>query len=358
MSTKFFSVLAKTAVLAGVGIMTASCGHDAPMPMRPEAQANVDRSSPQMRTVLDAYKSLQPRQITMLSPQDARNEPTMTDAAKKVMADQHIAGPEPVGGIGGVSIAGPGGPIATRVYYPQGNGPFPALVYFHGGGWVLGNLDTYDASCRALTNDANCVVISVDYRLAPEHRFPAAPEDCYAATQYVMSHPSDFKIDPKHVAVGGESAGGNLAAAVCLMSRDRGMPIPIYQLLIYPVTAATFDGQSYTEFADAVPLNKSMMTWFFGNYLASSSDASNPYVSILRADVSKMPPATIITAQIDPLRSEGEAFKAKLSGAGIPVSYMNYDGVTHEFFGLGAIVDQARQAERFAAQGLQSAFAK
>jgi acetyl esterase len=353
--------LGRTALAAcGVALLGASCaGPHENLPLPPEQQAAVDRTDPQMRAVLDEYHSLDPRPITMLSPADARMQPTLADAVKKLEADRGIStAPEPVGGINNMTIQGPGGALAVRAYLPQGTGPFPALVYFHGGGWVLGNLDTYDASCRALTNLAHCEVISVDYRLSPENKFAAATEDAYAATQYVISHPKDFNIDPAHVAVGGESAGANLAAVTCMMARDRAGSMPVYQLLVYPVCNYAFETDSYQQNQDAVPLNREMMKWFFNQYLSSPGEGSNPYISILRGDVSKLPPATIISAEIDPLRSEDQAYAGKLRAAGDKVQYRNYDGMTHEFFGLGAVVDKAKLAERFAAEGLQSAFAQ
>jgi acetyl esterase len=237
-------------------------------------------------------------------------------------------------------------------------GPLPTLIYFHGGGWVIGTLDAYDASCRALTNLANCQVISVDYRQAPEHKFPGPTEDAYAAVQYIMGHPDQFHADAKHITVGGESAGGNIASVVCMMARDRSGLMPAYQLLIYPVTDDNFDTDSYRQNANAMPLDRDAMKWFFDKYLTSPGEGSNPYIAILHGDVSKLPPATVITADVDPLRSEGQAYADKLRAAGIPVKSMNYDGVTHEFFGLGSVVDTAKRAERFAAEGLDSAFAQ
>lgn len=328
-------------------------------PLTPEQQAVVDRTDPQMKLVLDDYHSLNPQPIPSLTPAEARTQPTLIDAQNKLLTDNRMSTkPEPVAGIDSKTVPGPTGDIPVRIYYPLGNGPFPAVVYFHGGGWVMGSLDEFDASCRALTNQARCVVISVDYRLAPEHKFPAATEDAYAATQYVITHPIDFRADPNHVAVAGESAGGNLAAAVCMMARDRSGSMPIYQLLIYPVTDDSFDTDSYKQNVNAVPLNRDTMKWFFQQYVNTPGEGSNPYISILRGDASKLPPAMVITADIDPLRSEGQAYADKLHTAGIDVKYKNYDGVTHGFFGLGASVETAKHAERFAAEGLDSVFAK
>jgi acetyl esterase/lipase len=242
------------------------------------------------------------------------------------------------------------------VYTPSGSGPFPVLVYFHGGGWVIAGIQAYDSSCRALANAANCVVVSVGYRQAPEHRFPAAHEDSYAAAQYILNNTAKFGGDPRRVAVGGESAGGNLAGAVCLMAKQRGGKMPIYQLAVYPIANYNLNSPSYRENANAIPLSKPLMAWFYRYALRGPQDGSSPLISLVRANVRGLPPATVITAQIDPLRSEGRQYADRLKAAGIPVRYRSYDGVSHEFFGMAAVVDKAREANKFAAEGLQSAF--
>jgi len=243
----------------------------------------------------------------------------------------------------------------VRIYTPAGTGPFPVLVYYHGGGWVIANINTYDASCRELASGAKSIVVSVGYRLAPENKFPAAPNDAYAALLWTQTNASTFGGDPKRISVGGESAGGNLATVVSMMARDKGTPPPIHQLLIYPVTNDAFDTPSYKENAMAKPLNLAMMKWFFKYYLRTPADGANPYVSPLRGSVANLPPATVITDQIDPLNSDGKAYADKLKAAGIATAYKNYDGVTHEFFGMGAVVGEAKQAENFASQQLTAA---
>lgn len=357
MRQKLLSVVRASALACGVALMAASCVGPREVPLTPDQQAAIDRTDPQMRAVLDEYHNLNPQPISTLSVADARNQPTLTDAVYKLEKDNKMStAAEPVAGIDSFTIPGPTADIPVRVYKPLGNAPFPALVYFHGGGWVSGSLDQYDASCRALTNLAHCVVISVDYRLAPEHTFPAGLEDAYAATQYVISHPDRFHVDRSHVAVGGEGAGANFASALCMMARDRAGVMPIYQLLIEPVTNDAFDTDSYRQNVNAVPLDRDTMKWYFDKYLNSPGEGSNRYISILRGDVSQLPPATVITAEIDPLRSDGAAYADKLRAAGIRVRYMNYDGVTHGFFGLGAVVDTGRKAERFASEGLSWAY--
>jgi acetyl esterase len=264
---------------------------------------------------------------------------------------------EPVGKVEDRMIPGADGEISVRVYTPEGTGPFPVLVYYHGGGWVIGNLDAYDPTCRALTNAVRCVVVSIEYRLAPEHKFPAAPEDCYAALQWVGANADGINGDPMRIAIGGDSAGGNLTAVVAQMSRDRGGVRPVYQLLVYPVTDHGYDTPSYRENADDYLLTKDAMVWFWNHYLGSESDGNSPLASPLRADnLRDLPPALVITAEFDPLRDEGEAYAAKLRDAGVPVMLTRYDGMIHGFFSLGAVLDQGKNAMAEAAAGLRAAF--
>ena len=311
----------------------------------------------QMKAVLAELAAFNAPPIDKLSPENARNLPSAADAVIGVLAKQGKPAVEMVGDVSHQLIPSPEGDLLARVYQPKGSGPFPVLVYFHGGGWVIANLGTYDSSCRALTNAANCIVVSVAYRQAPEHKFPAAAEDAYAATQWVIANAAKLKGDPTRVAVGGESAGGNLAAVTCLMARDRQGKMPVHQMLVYPITNYAFDTPSYQENANASPLNKAGMQWFWRQYLESESDGSNPYASPLRAEnLRGLPPATVITADIDPLRSEGQAYAQGLKEAGNAVKVTNYTSVTHEFFGMGAVVKKAKQAVNEAAEGLRSGF--
>ncbi|MFO1349541.1 MAG: alpha/beta hydrolase [Gammaproteobacteria bacterium] len=293
-----------------------------------------------------------------LSAAEARRQPTLADAVKRLLEQQgKSTAPEPVGDVQDRSIEGPGGSIPIRIYTPKGDGPFPVVFYIHGGGWVLADLDTYDASARALTNAARVLLVSTDYRHASEHKFPAAHEDTFAAYQWLLANAASLKGDPAEIAVVGESAGGNMAAAIALQARDLGMPMPLRQVLIYPVAGHDFDTPSYRENANAKPLNRAMMQWFFEKYLSSPAAGDGPLIHLLgRTDLRGLPAATVITADIDPLRSDGKQYADHLKKAGVKVDYHNYPGVTHEFFGMGAVVAEARQAVQQVAKDLRQTF--
>ena len=317
---------------------------------------------PQMKAVLQSLAELKPKPIEKLSPAEARKEPGPPDAVKRTLKKQGKAiTPEPVAKVVDTTVPSPGGTIPVRVYTPAGAGaePLPVIVYYHGGGWVIAGINAYDASCRALANAANAVVVSIGYRYAPENRFPAAHEDSYAALQYVMNNAETMGGDKTRVAVAGESAGGNLATAVCLMARDRKGKMPVHQLLVYPITDTRMNTPSYEMNKNAKPLNKPMMAWFFKHTIRKPSDKNSPYLAVLRnPNVCGLPPATVITAEIDPLLSESKAYADKLRKAGVPVRYKNYAGVTHEFFGMVAVIDKAKDAVAFAAESLKEGFTK
>ena len=240
-------------------------------------------------------------------------------------------------------ISGPGGDIPIRIYTPLGRGPFPVLVYFHGGGWVMGSIETADYTCRALTNAVPCLVVSVDYRLAPEHKFPAAVEDAYTAANWVATEASSFNGDAGRLAVGGVSAGGNLAAVVARLARDRGTPRIIYQLLTVPVINFGFDTPSYQANANGYGLTRPMMQWFWTHYLPTAADGQQPDASPLRApDLHSLPPAFVMTTEYDPLRDEGEAYVERLRAAGVPVTHTCYTGMVHVFLGPETTPDMSR----------------
>ena len=311
----------------------------------------------QMEEIVDTYMALHPLPIPMLTAENARNLPSARDAVEGVLTKHHNPNlVEPVGNVNHILIPGPGGQLLARVYTPFGSGPFPVLVYFHGGGWVIANLDVYDSSCRALTNAAGFIVVSVAYRLAPEHPFPAAADDAYAATQWVMANAASLNGIPSKVAVGGESAGGNLAAVTSIRARDLHAPMPIYQLVIYPVANDNFNTPSMIEYANAPFLTRAAVIWFIDRYLPNAADRNNPYALPLKAaSLRNLPPATVIVDENDPLRSEGTTYAERLKDDGVRTTFTEYKGVTHEFFSMSAVLDQARRAVAEAAAGLRSA---
>jgi len=315
---------------------------------------------PQMQKIITALASFDNPPIPELNPFQARQLPSFANAYQAVLSEEGKPAIEPVANVSHTVIPGPVDGIVARVYTPTGDGPFPVLVYFHGGGFVIANLDTYDASCRALANAASCVVISVAYRQAPENPFPAAVDDAYAATQYVIANTAEFGGKAGVVAVGGESAGGNLATVVCLRARDEGAPLPVHQLLVYPLVTLAPEGEaleSVVQYGQAKPLNADLLDWFGSYYAADPSALTNPYGSPLAAaDLSSTPPATVIAAQIDPLQSQGRLYADALEAAGVDVTYTLYEGVTHEFFGLTMVVDKAKEAVQEAADRLTESF--
>jgi acetyl esterase len=255
-------------------------------------------------------------------------------------------------------VPGPdGNDIPARVYTPAGDGPFPVLCYFHGGGWVVGSVEQSDGTTRRLCDLAGCVVVSPEYRLAPEHRFPAASEDCYAVTQWAGGDDiAAFGGDPDRLCVGGGSAGGNLAAVVAVMARDRDGPTLAFQFLEYPVTDCALDTGSYQENAEGYLLTRGAMAWFWDHYVPDVDRRTDPRVSPLRTEnLAGLPPALVITTELDPLRDEGEAYGVALQAAGVPATVSRYDGVIHGFFGMHGMIDEADTAQHEAAAAIRAA---
>ncbi len=289
---------------------------------------------PLARAFLEQREALGVKPVSELSVEAAR--------AQAVRIARAMDTAEPVAHVDDRLVPGPHGDIPIRIYSPQGQQPFPVLVFFHGGGWVIGNLETVDALCRVMTNAARCIVASVNYRHAPEHRFPIPAEDAYAATQWVAGHAATFNGDAVRLAVGGSSAGANLAAVVALMARDRGAPPLTHQLLIVPVTDHRAKTASYRENAEGYGLTAGMMRWYWNHYVRSEMDGNNPYASPLRApDLRGLPPAFVATAEFDPLRDEGEAYAARLRADGVPTAWKRYEGMIHGFLGPQANADMA-----------------
>jgi acetyl esterase len=305
---------------------------------------------PQAKAIIDATAALNLPPIERTSPEEARAGMRQRTAG---------LGPvEPVARVEDHAVPAEGGRIALRAYTPAGTGPFPVLVFFHGGGWVIGDLDTHDGICRALANHAGCLVASVDYRLAPEHRYPTAAEDAYAATRWVAANAARLGGDARRLAVGGDSAGGNLATVTALMARDRGGPALALQLLIYPVTHHAFDTASYRDCADGYLLTREAMRWFWSHYLARPEDGRQPYASpLLAPSLAGLPPALVLTAEYDPLRDEGEAYAARLREAGVSVTLTRYSGMVHGFIRWINLADRSRAALDEMAAALRKAFA-
>jgi acetyl esterase/lipase len=254
-------------------------------------------------------------------------------------------------------VDGAAGPLPARLYRPQNkDGMLPLVVYFHGGGWVIADLDVYDATPRAIAKFADCAVLSCHYRQAPEHKFPAAHEDAFAAYQWAVANADTLGADMGRVAVMGESAGGNLAINVAISARDGGAPHPVHMVLIYPVAGADMANSSYSANANAKPLNKAMMQWFVSQVFENEGQAKDPRIDLVHADLSGLPSATVIRAEIDPLAEEGETLARALKEAGSDVRGDTYKGCTHEFFGMGLVVKDAAIAEQFVAHELKRAF--
>ncbi|WP_144152209.1 alpha/beta hydrolase [Paraburkholderia sp. BCC1885] len=321
----------------------------------PTAHADAD-----MKAVLDALKSLNPKPIEECSVAEAREQPTPADAVRHLLTQAGHAGrlPLEVEAVRSDDMLIPGavGSIAARVYRPAGDGPFPLILYFHGGGWVIADLDVYDATPRSIAAKSNAIVVSAHYRQAPEHKLPAAHEDAYAAWRWIVENGAGLGGDPTRIAVMGESAGANLAINVSIHARDSGQPMPLHQALIYPVASNNIVSISYEENRNAKPLNKKMMLWFVQNVINDESDLSNPLINVVSADLSNLPPTALVTAGIDPLRSDGEKLAEKLRDAGVGVEHRNYRGATHEFFGMAAVVQAARDAQTFVSLAQRQAF--
>lgn len=325
---------------------------------RPDITAGAGSADSDMRKVVETYLELNPQPIEVLTPQEARRQPAMADAAQKIlrqrgmdrMADLQVKTED-------ITIPGAEGPLPARIYrMHESDRPHPVVVYFHGGGWVFADLNVYDSSPRAIAKFGDVIVVSVHYRQAPENPFPAAHEDAFAAYRWVLDNAHTFGGDPQKVAVMGESAGGNLAAGVAMMARDRGERAPAHMALIYPVAGVDMDTPSYRENAEARPLNKPMMEWFVKQVFADPEDLKDPRIDLVNADLRDLPSATVVTAEIDPLCSEGETLAERLEAQGVEVRHKTFHGVTHEFFGLGLIVKDAAAAELFVAHELKRAF--
>ena len=325
----------------------------------PATATNADAD---MAQVLNALAALGARPVENRTVAQARSQPTPADAVRRVQQERGLStAPRPVARVRDIPVPTPAGPIPARLYDPgrsTAGRAAPMIVYWHGGGWVIADLDTYDASARALAEETGAIVLSAHYRQGPEHRFPAAHDDAVAVYRWATQNARRLGADPNRIAVAGESAGGNLAINAAIAARDMGLPRPVHMVLVYPVAGTDTNTPSYRENTAAVPLSRAGILWFVENYTRSQSDLRDPRLDVYgRADLRDLPPATIVNAEIDPLRSDGEILAQKLREAGVPAEQRTFGGVTHEFFGMAPVVADATAAQVYVAQRLRSAFA-
>lgn len=326
----------------------------------PAAQGAPQPPNAQQAAVLARLEALGPLPIEALNPRQARELPSFTDAVRAEALRRGLPTVEPVGSVQHTIIPGGAGSDGTliRIYTPAAAvATLPVVLYFHGGGFVIANLDVYDPSCRALTNATRAIVVSVAYRQAPGNPFPAAPDDAVAAYEWLLRNAGETG-DPRRIAVAGESAGVNLANVVAVTARDRGLAPPAHQVLVYPASDFGMGANrpSALQYFDAKPLNRPALQWFATYYRPDPDDAMNPKASPLLADQAGLPLATVIAAKIDPPRDTSRAHADKLQAANVPVTFRLFEGVTHEFFGAGVVIDAAKKAVALAASGLRASF--
>ncbi|WP_254602593.1 alpha/beta hydrolase [Sphingomonas bacterium] len=313
------------------------------------------------QAVLDALKAMNMKPIHTLEPVEARLQPTFADGVKAVLTQQGKPTTPPPGvNATDITVRGAAGPLHAKLYKPAAPraGRLPVILYFHGGGWVIASSAVYDSSPRALVRETGAIVISVDYRLAPETKFPGQHDDAYAAYQWALANAASLGGDPAKMVLAGESAGGNLAVATAIAARAAGKPLPVAILAVYPVAGTDLNTPSYQENANAMPLSRAGIAWFVYHTTRSPADASDPRLNLVAADLHGLPPVTIIAAQIDPLRSDGQMLEAKLRAAGVKVTRREYPGTTHEFFGADAVIPEALAAQQFAGAQLRTALGK
>lgn len=331
----------------------------------PQGQPGIPASGvkpvPSNQAVLDALKAKGMRPIHTLEPTEARREPTFADGVKAVLAQQGKPTTPPPGVTASdITVRGAAGPLHAKLYKPAAaaGGRLPVILYFHGGGWVIASSEVYDSSARALTRETGALVVSVDYRLAPEDKFPAQHDDALAAYRWALANAAPLGGDASRIVLAGESAGGNLAVATAIAARDGGLPAPVAILAVYPVAGTDLNTPSYQENANAMPLSRAGIGWFVYHTARSPADALDPRLNLVAANLRGLPPVTIVAAQIDPLRSEGVMLADKLRAAGVKVTRREWAGVTHEFFGADALIPEAAQAQKFAGEQIKAALGR
>jgi acetyl esterase/lipase len=320
------------------------------------------------QAVVDQLAALGIKPLHLLQPEQARRQPTPGDAVEALLTKRgEQPTPPPVGDVQELRLPGPVGDIDIAVYRPTdwhpdaraGGELLPVLIYIHGGGWVIGDLAAYEATPRGLVNRTGCMAVSVEYRHAPEHPFPAAHDDVLAATRWIMANAASLGGDPSRIAIAGESAGANMVAATCLTLKQAGEPLPLLQALIYPVASAAMDTASYDEARDAKPLYSGLMPWYFSHLVTDPADLRDPRICLVDVPIEQLaglPPTVVITAERDPLRDEGELLASRMRQAGVAVTATRYTGVMHEFFGMAPVIKKAAEAQDEVARALMTAF--
>ena len=361
---KGWTAIAAAALLTTSGIALAQSARSpnaAPPSPPPATATQPPRAAPDMQAVLDQLTKLGAKPVETLTPAQARLNPSAADAAKAEMAAKGLStAPDP-------SVTTQDMPYGSdpkqfaRIYRPvgapMGGKPMPVVVYYHGGGWVIADVDTYDAAPRAMAKALKAVVVSVEYRHAPEFKFPAQHDDAAAAYRWVLANAASMGGDPTKIALAGESAGGNLAVATAIYARDNGLQAPVHILSVYPIANSSMTLPSRMDSANAKPLNTAMLKWFGYYYSTRTSDQQDPRINLVAANLRGLPPTTIVNAQIDPLRSDGETLAAAMRAAGDKVEQRTFPGVTHEMFGMGMVVKGAKAANTYAFGKLKTAFA-
>jgi acetyl esterase len=351
---------------AGVALALSGCARDpekrSVSELAVSGTKSMFRTDSDMQTVLNKFASFDAKAVEKITAVEARQQPTIADAVKGVLVDAK-RDTTPTALVPGVTtrditVPGAAGALPATVYTPEGAGPFPVVLYFHGGGWVFADRKVYDGGARGISKQANAVVVSVDYRRAPENKFPAAHDDALAAYRWLSKNASAVNGDGKRLALAGESAGGNLAVATAVAAHKAGLTEPKHVLSVYPVAQSNTETESYRKYADAMPLNRPMMLWFIDNVTKGPADAKDPRIDLVHADLKGLPPVTVINAEIDPLRDDGAQLEKALRTAGVSVERKVYPGVTHEFFGTAAVVKKAEEAQMYAGERLKADLAK
>ncbi|MBD8731172.1 alpha/beta hydrolase [Pseudomonas sp. CFBP 13710] len=351
---------------AGVAMALSGCARDpekrSVSELAVSGTKSMFRTDSDMQTVLNKFASFDAKAVEKITAVEARQQPTIADAVKGVLADEKRDS-TPTALVPGVTtrditVPGAAGSLPATVYTPEGTGPFPVVLYFHGGGWVFADRKVYDGGARGISKQANAVVVSVDYRRAPENKFPAAHEDALAAYRWLSKNAASLNGDAKRLALAGESAGGNLAVATAVAAHKAGLTAPKHVLSVYPVAQSNTETESYRKYADAMPLNRPMMLWFIDNVTKGPADVKDPRIDLVHANLKGLPPVTVINAEIDPLRDDGAQLEQALRTAGVSVERKVYPGVTHEFFGTAAVVKKAEEAQAYAGERLKADLAK